>query len=44
MSGSDFIGIYAPNADKRLFVKTYIDFLENNFLTCEEQMVFFPHM
>ena len=40
MSGSDFIGIYAPNADKRLFVKTYIDFLENNFLTCEEQMVF----
>ena len=40
MSGSDFIGIYAPNADKRLFVKTYIDFLENSFLTCEEQMVF----
>ena len=40
MSGSDFIGIYAPNAEKRLFVKTYIDFLENGFLTCEEQMVF----
>ena len=40
MSGSNIIGIYAPNAEKRLFVKTYIDFLENGFLTCEEQMVF----
>lgn len=39
MSGNNIIGIYAPNAE-RLFVKTYIDFLENNFLTCEEQMVF----
>lgn len=40
MSGNNIIGIYAPNAEKRLFVKTYIDFLENGFLTCEEQMVF----